>query len=306
MPLDTFQKEILSVIKRNRTASSPFAGGAVLQQHGTRLSDDLDIFTEGDPGPIMEHDARALAAAGFTVHETRSRTNFRECRVTRPEDGVATLQWVQALALEYFKPVPDADFGQRLHFADLAANKALAAADRAVMRDFIDLWMLDRHVMPLWRMACAASGKSPDEGPLSLVETIARNRVPAFTRATARSRVLTTVEMPDGEPVTGLRAAMDQAREILPHLPAENLGRLQLDSRGMPVLDPNPVPTGEGSWASPKLGGAMPSFEGMDGEMIENLIAEYGAEGSRHTGQSESSGETENRGSCDDDVDFRV
>lgn len=106
--------------------------------------------------------------------------------------------------------------------------------------------------------------KAPDEGPLSLVEAIARDRVPAFTRKTARARVLTTVEMPDGEPTTGLRAAMDKARKILPHLPAENLGRLQLDSRGRPVPDPNRDPTGEGSLVVPKLGGAMLSFEGLD------------------------------------------
>ena len=289
MPHDDFQKEILTVIRHNRTASSPFAGGSVLQHHGARLSDDLDIFTAGDPAPVMQEDIRALAAAWFIVEETRSRTGFRECRVAKPASGTVVLQWAQALALEYFAPVPDADFGQRLHFADLAANKVLAAADRLAMRDFIDLWMLDRHVMPLWRMACAASGKFPDEGPLSLVETIARNRIPAFTRKTGQSRVITTIEMPEGEPTAGLRAAIDEAREILPCLPGERLGKLRLDSAGQPVLDPEPVPTDQGSWVLPKWGGAMPSFENIDQEMIARLVAEYGPEGSRHTGKPDAS-----------------
>ena len=290
MPLDDFQKEILDVIRQNRTQSSPFAGGSVLQHHGVRLSNDLDIFTAGNPAPIMQKDVRALAAAGFTVEETRSYTGFRECRVAKPASGTVFLQWAQALALEYFAPVPDADFGQRLHFADLAANKVLAAADRMVMRDFIDLWMLDRHVMPLWRMACAASGKFPDEGPLSLVELIARNRIPAFTRKTGQSRVITTVEMPEGEPTAGLRAAINEAREILPCLPGERLGKLQMNSAGRPVLDRKPVPVGQGSWVSPKWGGAMPSLEDIDREMIARLIAEYGPEGSRHTGKPDASG----------------
>ena len=39
-----------------------------------------------------------------------------------------------------------------------------------------------------------------------------------------------------------------------------------------------------GNWVDPKVGGAMPSFAGTDSEMIAELIAEYGPEGSRYTG----------------------
>lgn len=67
----------------------------------------------------------------------------------RPDTGTTVLHWAAGLSLEYFSPVPDEAFGRRLHMADLAANKVLAATDRVAMRDFVDLWMLDRHVMPL-------------------------------------------------------------------------------------------------------------------------------------------------------------
>lgn len=283
MPLDDFQREILEVIRNNRTASSPFAGSAVVQQHGFRLTDDQDIFTSGDPEPVMQLDAQALRVVGFTVEETKSFEGFRECRVTKPGTGTAILQWAQALSLEYFAPVPDPAFGQRLHFADLSANKTLAAAGRVAMRDFIDLWMLDRHVMPLWRMACAASGKFPQEAPLSLVEMIVRNLVPAVARDTYEAKILTTADLPKGEPTAGLRVAVDKAREVLSRMPGERLGKLQLDGGAQPVLSLEPVETGGDFWVSPRPGGAMPAIEGMDAEMIAALVAEYGEHGSRYT-----------------------
>ena len=48
MPLDAFQREVLAVLSRRRTPSSPLAGGAVLQLHGYRLSEDLDVFNAPD------------------------------------------------------------------------------------------------------------------------------------------------------------------------------------------------------------------------------------------------------------------
>ena len=92
MPPDDFQKEILEVIRNNRTASSPFAGSAVIQQHGSRLTDDRDIFTADDPEPVMRLAAQALKTAGFAVEETKSFECFRECRVTKPGTGTAILQ----------------------------------------------------------------------------------------------------------------------------------------------------------------------------------------------------------------------
>ena len=47
MPLDEFQKGVIAVISHNRGPGSPFAGDAVIRQHGFRLSEDQDIFTAG-------------------------------------------------------------------------------------------------------------------------------------------------------------------------------------------------------------------------------------------------------------------
>ncbi|MCY4100702.1 MAG: hypothetical protein OXF46_07250 [Rhodobacteraceae bacterium] len=182
MPLDDFQKEILELIRNNRATCSLFAGGSAIQYYGMRLSDDQDIFITGDPEPVMRIDKQALVDDGLIVQETKTFTGFRECRVMRPGISTTLLQWTQALNLEYFAPVPDPDFVQRLHFVDLAVNKTLAAATRMEEQDFVDLWMLDRHVMPLWRMACAAGSKSIDFGPLALVERISFNYLLATTK----------------------------------------------------------------------------------------------------------------------------
>ena len=266
----------MAIISRNRTASSPFAGGSVIQHHGIRLSDDQDIFTAGDPEPVMQNDVKALNAAGLTVKETKSYPGFRECLVTKPGIANTTLQWTQALGLEYFKPVPDEDFGHRLHFVDLAANKTLATANRMVVRDFIDLWMLDKHVMPLWRMACAASSKSEEISPLAIVERIARNRQPAFTRQVQQSELLTTIEVSTSEVTENLMDAMDLARDILFRLPGHCLGKLQIASSGHPVLSREPVAGGEDSWIRPQPGGTLPTLAGADEAMVNALIAEYG------------------------------
>ena len=279
MPLDDFQKEILEIIRINRTVSSPFAGGSVIQYHGMRLSDDQDIFTAGDPEPVMRIDKQALIDAELIVQETKTYTGFRECHVMRPGISSATIQWSQALNLEYFAPVPDPDFGQRLHFVDLAANKTLAAAGRTVERDFVDLWMLDSYIMPLWRMACAAGSKSPDFGPLALIDRISFNYTLATRKNRNQSRVIHTTEIPKGEPTEGLFAAIDKARLILPRLPESWLGKLQLSNKGQPVLDKEPIAIEGGSWIQPELGGALPTFEGIDDQMVANLIAEYGKEG---------------------------
>ena len=194
------------------------------------------------------------------------------------------------LANEYFAPVPDPLFGYRLHFADLAVNKALAAGSRTKKRDFVDLLMLDRHVMPLWRMACAVPGKRPDLNPFSLVERMSRNWDLAVRRNAADDRLVLTDELSLEEIGAGLFASLEEARMKLQDAPPESYGRLEVDGNGHPAVDRGI--TSGGKWKAPRPGGALPSFEGIDSEMIAGLIAQYGLEGSRHTGPAPPSPQT--------------
>ncbi len=283
MPLDEFQKGVIAVISRNRDPGSPFAGGAVIQQHGFRLSEDQDIFTAGEEplDKLVQADRLALEAAGYTVRIRRSWSGFRECMVMKPMIGTTLLQWTAALAREYYAPVPDPLFGHRLHFADLAVNKAIAAAGRMRKRDFVDLWMLDRHVMPLWRMACAAPGKAPDLSPFSLIERASLNWSVTVRRDNPDDPMTLTTDISLEKIGTGLHLAMREARLTLPDVGPECYGRLQTGDAGQPVLS-REITSG-GSWKAPGPGGALPAFAGMDSEMIAGLIAEYGPEGSRYT-----------------------
>ena len=284
MPLDEFQKSVIAVVSRNRDSGSPFVGGAVIQQHGFRLTEDQDIFTAGDEqlDDLVQADRAALEAAGFAVHPRRGYSGFRECTVVKPMTGTSVLQWTAALAREFYAPVPDPQFGHRLHLADLAVNKALAAASRMKKRDFVDLWMLDRHVMPLWRMACGAPGKDTDLNPFSVIERISFNWSITARRNDPSDWLVLTVDVPLEEIGGDLRNAMRDARLVLPDVQPEHYGRLQIDEAGRPVVA-REITQG-GAWKAPEPGGALPAFADADSEMIAGLIAEYGPEGSRYTG----------------------
>ena len=170
----------------------------MIQQHGFRLTEDQDIFAAGDEqlDDLVQADRAALEAAGFAVHPRRSYSGFRECTVAKPMTGTSVLQWTAALSREFYAPVPDPQFGHRLHLADLAVNKALAAASRMKKRDFADLWMLDRHVMPLWRMACGAPGKDAGLNPFSVIERISFNWSMTVGRNDPSDWLVLTVDVP--------------------------------------------------------------------------------------------------------------
>ena len=281
MPLDDFQKDIVSAIRANRDFNSPFARGSVIQHHGFRLSEDQDIFAAGDLDVLMQRDTLSLEAAGFSVKLIESNSLYRECRITKPMEGRTTLQWTHGLNREFYEPVLDHTFGYRLHFVDLAVNKSLAAGGRMQKRDFVDLWMLDRFVMPLWRITCAAPGKYPRRNPFSLLEHISKNYSFTMQMPEQSGRVLVTDNHALDDMYSGMHGIINEALLTLRKIPPECYGRLQVDGDGQPMLSREPAFGGR--WTAPRTGGCMPSFEGIDSEMIAGLIEEFGPEGSKFT-----------------------
>ena len=136
MPIDDFQKEVIKTIMPLRSPGSTFAGGSVLQRHGFRLSDDQDLFhsDDADIASIAGKDIDALRSAGFDVEVQRPLEGLFEASVSREGEGITRIQWVQSGSWNFFTPVPDEMFGWRLHMADLAVNKALAAGGRRQVR----------------------------------------------------------------------------------------------------------------------------------------------------------------------------
>ncbi|MFC0387634.1 hypothetical protein [Muricoccus vinaceus] len=282
MPLDDFQKSVLRTLMPLRSPGSVFAGGTVIQQHGFRLSDDQDIFHDAgeDVIAIAERDVAELRKRGFDVSVGRAHEGLVEAVVARGNEGRTKLQWVEAGSWHFFSPVPDPEFGWRLHMADLAVNKALAAGGRKQVRDYVDLFMIHRHVMPLWSVLWAAPGKDDAWSPLSLAEKIAMTN--GFRQADIDEAVLATVDISAAEVGRTVRAAIEEAMEVFQRLPDDTAGCLFVDEEGGVVTDATAVLSGvpgiRGMGAA--KGGAWPSGPGIDYALIQRVIEAFGWEGS--------------------------
>jgi hypothetical protein len=110
---------------------------------------------------------------------------------------------VAAIGWNFFQPVPDDMFGWRLHMADLAINKALAAGGRRQVRDYADLALIHQYMIPLWHVWWAAPGKDESWSPVSLVEKIAATS--GFRQADFDADLANTIPLKVAEVLRTLR-----------------------------------------------------------------------------------------------------
>jgi hypothetical protein len=105
------------------------------------LSEDQDWFhpDDADIATVAKRDIEALDSAGFAVSTATPHEGLIEATVSKAAEGRTTIQWMQSGSWNFFQPVPDELFGWRLHMADLAINKALAAGGRRQVRVYPDL-----------------------------------------------------------------------------------------------------------------------------------------------------------------------
>ena len=137
MPVTPFQRKVLCVIAANRNELSHFAGGLVLHTDAdsARYSHDFDIFHEAaeDVAHSSEADVATLRAAGYEVAQLAGNwtkpDTFRKARVFRGNDHVE-IDWAADSAFRFFPVEKDPLLGCRLHFFDIATNKALALCAR--------------------------------------------------------------------------------------------------------------------------------------------------------------------------------
>jgi hypothetical protein len=226
VPLDTFQRDVLAVLSRRRTPSSPVAGGAVLQLHGYRASEDLDVFNAPgvDVAATAEQDMADLRAAGFEVSPATRYEGFAEAVVVKPGIGATRIQWVQYSGYNFYQPVPDPEFGWRLHFADLAVNKVLAAASRRQPRDFVDLYLVHNFVMPLWHAVWAAPGKDADMTPEKAIERIRYHS--QYPPGELRNAVFAADKAAIPRMISDVRTALDEAEKVVDRLPPDTVGKI--------------------------------------------------------------------------------
>lgn len=286
MPLDTFQVEVLAALLSSRSPKSAFAGSSVPPRQAFRLSDDSDIFNSDDLDVdlVAKADIEVLTAAGFEVEHTSRRKQEGLVEVMVYKEGFAPtkLQWVQSGLYNFFSAVPDDVFGWRLHMIDIAVNKVLAAADRRVPRDFVDLSLVHSHVVPLWVAIWAAPGKDAGFSPLSLVDRLRRHN--HFPQESMDSALDSLIPINAAEVLGVVSDALDEARLKIPQLPMKLAGNLFVDEQGNVATDVDEIINGlnDGSLRAigPRADGAWPSGPDIDRVIIRRMIDVYGLDGS--------------------------
>ncbi len=175
MALTELQKAVLKVLASNRSDTSYMAGGTVLNRDWPRMSDDFDIFhdTDEEIGAIAEMDIASLSKAGFKAAVDIKIYGLVEATISNSQDGTI-LQWMSESRRRFLPLVRDEQWGARLHQADLAVNKVLAAASRSKARDFVDLVAIDAYYCTLAPLVLAAAGKPPHMSPVRILDEINR------------------------------------------------------------------------------------------------------------------------------------
>jgi len=233
VPISKFQSEVLRLLASQRSPDSYVAGGIAINRQGPRFSNDIDIFHDSVAilDSAVKADEATLTAAGYKLTSTpHQRTGKHEITVEKNGEQMQ-LEWVTDSAFRFFPTQQDDLFGYVLHPADLAANKAAAAADRRVPRDIVDLVTIHETMLPLGAVITAACGKFPGTTPEEMFSEITRH-----SRFTAEEFSALSADPPlDPRKLQSrIRAMLDAAETFIATLPSEAVGFLFMES-GKPV-----------------------------------------------------------------------
>lgn len=235
MPITKLQNEVLRVIAVNRSPESYLAGATVFHREADspRFSQDLDFFhdIEESVSKSAESDAQTLSEAGFDIEWLLRAPVFYRAVISKAGEGVR-LEWAQDSAFRFFPVQEDAVCGYRLHEIDAATNKMLALAGRQEIRDFVDILHLHDNTLSIGAMAWAGCGKDPGFTPDFLLDHVARHV--AYTQADL-DRLNLRMPLDLVEMKKKWLSALEQAKQLISFLPADEMGCLYLDSGGIPV-----------------------------------------------------------------------
>ncbi len=271
MPLTNFQSLLLRLLARGRAPDSYIAGGIGLNRDGPRFSADIDIFQDGDERlvAIAEADAASLVEAGFRVTWIGRRGSGKRAVLVEGGGEATQLEWAVDSDFRFYPAQPDELFGYVLHPADLATNKASAAADRRVPRDVIDLVTIHERILPLGAVITATVGRFPGMTPEEMLAEIRRHS--SFTAEEFQSLAM-------AEPLDirrthrRIKAMLDNAEAFIACLPSDAVGVLFLDGDKpiQPDIDKlDNYPRREGSRR-----GLWPSSPEIETAMIERYSSD--------------------------------
>jgi hypothetical protein len=241
MPLSPFQRRVFEVIAKNRSPDSYVAGATIIHREADspRYSRDVDLFHDAaeDVAANAQIDAAALKKAGYEVVFSVQQAGFQRAVISRDEESLR-LEWATDSAFRFFPLVPDPQLGFRLHDADAATNKVLAAASRDKVRDIVDLLYLNRTYIPLGVAIWAACGKDEGLTPELILEQLKRNS--RINPASMEGLDLAKPLDPQATKTEWL-AALDRAKAAMDTFPPLTLGFLFLDKNGNPVRNSVPL-----------------------------------------------------------------
>jgi hypothetical protein len=264
VPLSELQVRLLRLLAEHRNPESYVAGASPLARLGPRFSNDIDLFHDRELAmqEAVRADTALLEKSGFSIEWTR-RFPTLHTAIIRSGDDATLLEWVVDSAYRFFPALRDGLFGYVLHPADIATNKALAAAGRREPRDIIDLLEIHARYLPLGAVAWAASAKDPGLSPEGIIAEIRRN---GRYQQADYDRLRNQTPIDAAAASRALRAELDEADRFVRAMPSGTEGLLFLGPAGRPV-QPDPAelasftPHGgqqRGHWpSSPEISRAM-------------------------------------------------
>ena len=176
MALTQLQSDILRRLAKNRSRTSYLAGGLMLNKNWQRRSDDIYIFNDTDEEvtAAAKADLAILEAAGYKANIDVMVYGCVEATIS-DEKSETIIQWFAETKRRFFPLVTDEEWGVRLHQADLAVNKILAASGRSKARDIADLLAIAYNYCPLGPLVFAAAGKPPNFSPRRTIDEVRRH-----------------------------------------------------------------------------------------------------------------------------------
>jgi hypothetical protein len=266
VPLSSFQSRVLRLLAANRNPESFVAGEAPLAREGSRFSKDIDLFHDREIAmqEAVTADTAVLEQQGFAIEWIRRFPTIFAAIVRAGDDGTL-LEWVVDSAYRFFPALQDDLFGYVLHPADIATNKALAAAGRREPRDIVDLLDIHKNYLPLGAVVWAACAKDPGFSPEGLIAEIRRN---ARYHQADYDRLENETSIDAAATSRALRAALDEADAFVRSMSAGKEGLLFLDSAGRPVR-PDPARLDDYATHDGQERGHWPSSPDISRAMLE-------------------------------------
>ncbi len=228
------------MLRKHRNPNSYVAGGVAIHRsrNSLRCSNDIDFFHDTAEAVQQgaQQDMQVLAASGYQLTLLIEQPAFIRATISRGENALK-LEWVRDTAFRFFPVIADDDLGYRLHDVDLAVNKCLTLANRAEVRDIIDIVHINDTVISLACASWAACGKDPGFTPLLLLDCMNRNSIIRPEQLASESLA---VPLSATELKQRWRSLFSAAVEQIAAFSAADLGCIYLDREGRVVRSPDP------------------------------------------------------------------